>query len=271
MSTQLRPGESVALRAFWVARLHAAGDSGAPSLDPYRWQDLLLASATGLRGCGRIQGPGRGRLFGRSGRSGEPNEIDLALEDVFDTVLLVEAKAHTDYRLPRNEVFVFAARVRDHERADHYRKHSFFALLASAGRVDAVVARWSYFEGIDVADPDRMPLTLLSRAPALFPQLWEGMACPETHEALLDLLQVDESEARDGPVMLRRPERLRRLCGPALKDANEIQLAMTEALWGALCRQYRGDVGQQEERARRVVADELEAKLKTTLLLPKAE
>lgn len=256
-TTLLRPAEVVALRAYWLARLHAAEDSGSPSVDPYRWQDLLLLAAARLRGCLRVQGPGRARLFGRPGRSGEPNEIDVALEDAFGGMLLVEAKAYLDYRLPRDEVFVFAARVRDHERADHYRRHSFFALLASAGRVDATVARWSFFEGIDVADPDRMAIALLGRLPMLFPALCEGMAYPEGHEALVDLLQIGQEELQNGPVVLRRPDRLPRLCGAALKDVNQIQLAMTEAFWDALCTRFEGDVAQQDSAARDHIEGEL--------------
>jgi hypothetical protein len=163
-------------------------------------------------------------------------EIDLSIDDGRGYLTLVEGKALADYTLSRNEAFIFASKVRDHEASRSWRWNPAFALVASAGRVSAIFARWCFYEGIDVLDPDRFPLTVLVRVPALFSaSVFDALPEAHLYDWLLELLQIEDHERLNGPVLLRQPTRRKLLSGNLLHDLNEIQAKLSENLWKALC------------------------------------
>jgi hypothetical protein len=232
---RIHPCEKLGLRLFWLARLFGSreGDVG-PAIDGSGWQSLVFEA---IRSVGRgliVQGPMNDRLFGRYGGSGMAAEVDAAIDDTQRCITLVEAKAAADYRLGRDKVLVFAGKVRDHERSAHWRGQRAYALVASAGRLTSVFCRWCFYEGIDVLDPDRLPLGVLVRLPALLRQGFEALPRPHLHDWLIEALLAEQGELRAGPVQFRREERRARLVGDLLRDLNVIQSALTEDILDAL-------------------------------------
>jgi hypothetical protein len=221
--------EKLAIRAYWLARI--ASEMG---VDGQRWQDILFKTAHSCQPYARIQGPGSGKLFGRCGAAGMSSEVDVALDDGKGYLALVEGKAHADYSLGRDPIFVFDGKVRDYERTHRHGWNGIFALLASAGRLDAVTVRWCFACGIDVVDPDRMPLAVLARVAELFPRAAERLSESHLHEYLVDALSLDAVEHQEGPVLLRRPSRTEVLVGERLGDLNLIQSRLSEDLFHAL-------------------------------------
>jgi hypothetical protein len=236
----LHINETFALRTFWLAHLGRNATDGGVALDGWQWQSVVHAVARSVGRSLLVQGPGAGRLFGRHGASGMAAEIDTALDDGAERVILVEAKAVADYALSRDAAFVFAGKIRDHERGSLRRRRAPYALLASAGRLDAVFCRWSFYEGIDVLDPDRLPLAILARLPFVFPGLLNDLEAGHLFDWLCEVLAVDDEELRLGPVLLRRPGRRDRLQGTLLEDMNQVQAALSEDVLAALSARSAG-------------------------------
>src|SRR5437868_6203345 len=103
--------EKLAIRAHWLARL--ASERG---VDGHRWQEILFKAARSCRPYARVQGPGSGEVFGRSGASGMCAEIDVSLDDGRGHLALLEGKARADYSLGRDPVLVFEGKLRDYEK-----------------------------------------------------------------------------------------------------------------------------------------------------------
>src|SRR5262249_34674522 len=120
-------------------------------------------------------------------------------------------------------------------------KAAFNPLLASAGRVSAPVSRWCFFEGIDLIDPDRFPISILARLPFLFPsEIWESLDESYLHQNLLESLDVTLADVASGPCSIRDVFRRGLLIGERLKDLNELQARLSENLWAALCTSQAG-------------------------------
>ena len=161
-------------------------------------------------------------------------ELDVALADGIGYVALLEGKAHNDFTLGRDHVFVFDGKVRDYERRNGWDWKGTFALLASVGKLDAVTVHWCFACGIDIVDPDRIPLAILARLPCIFPQAVERLSEPHLHEQLVDVLAIEANEAREGPALLRRQHRSKLLVCERLRDLNLIQSRLSEDLFHAL-------------------------------------
>ena len=242
--------ERFALRVFWMSQLAAAARDGVRIVtDGRAWQDLVLSAAYSEEYYRAVQGPGFGRLFGRYGASGMPAEIDVALDDGRGLLSLTEAKALADYTLRRDHVFVFSCKVHDHEASGDWRRHQFYALLASAGRVDAITTRWCFYQGVDVLDPDRFPLVVLSRLEEVIPGILTKLSDPWLCDWLAEALQIEEQERLRGPVLLRDSRRLHRLKGEILRDLEQIQARLSENLWEALCGNHGGGTPEERESA----------------------
>lgn len=220
--------EKLAIRVHLLARL-----ASELRVDGLVWQELLFRAA---RSCphARAQGPGYGTLFGRTGGTGLSAEIDVALDDGRGHLALLEGKAYGDYELGRDRVFVFDGKVADHERRLDRGRKGVFALLASAGRVGENTLRWSFACGVDVADPDRLPLAVLARLPSVYPRACDRLEEPHLHEYLVDALGLTSDELTNGPVLLRDPTRSRVLRGDRLGDLVLIQSRLSEDLIRAL-------------------------------------
>lgn len=223
-------------RIHFVARLCGSENSErAPRIDGHGWQDLIFSCARGFPWFD-LQGPGPCTLFGDAGRSGMSAEVDVCLDDGRGSIVVIEAKSTIDYSLPRDAVLVFAGKVRHYEGARRWHRATFNPLLASAGRLTAIVCRWCFFEGIDVIDPDRFPISILARIPYLFqPAIWEALPEPFFHQSLLESLDITAQDAARGPVRVRDAYRRGLLDGERLRDLNQLQAKLSENLWEALC------------------------------------
>jgi hypothetical protein len=232
-----RTCEVLGWRLAWLARLVGSGerDEGVARLSGGAWQELVFSAARATPPYVDVQGPGRGRLFGTYGSSGMPAEIDTAIDDGAGIVTLIESKAANDYALRREEVLLFSGKVRDHENFQRFRWPGVYSLVASAGRLDGVFCRWSFYEGIDVTDPDRFPLIVFARLPYFLSRA-EFAVLQEHHQYdwLRDILQMSRDEVIRGPLLLRRTDRRQILRESVLHDLNEIQVRLSECVWKAL-------------------------------------
>jgi hypothetical protein len=242
MRVHPHPLERLAIRAFWLARL--AHDAG---MDGHRWQAILYKAARSCQPYSKVQGPGSTRLFGKPGAAGMSAEVDVALGDGSGFLALVEGKAYADYALGRDHVLVFDGKVRDYERRKGWEWNGTFALIASMGRLDDVTVHWCFACGIDIVDPDRMPLAVLARLPRIFPDVLERLSEPHLHEHLVDALAIESDELRVGPVLLRRQSRSKVLVAERLRDLNLIQSRLSEDLFHALT---GADLGSPEAEAK---------------------
>ena len=90
--------------------------------------------------------PWKGRATGGcwDGTAGteETTEFDAAADLGDGVLLVVEAKAYTDYALSRDHVLIFSGKLRDHVDLADWRWGPPVALLASAGRLDTPVIKW---------------------------------------------------------------------------------------------------------------------------------
>jgi len=213
------------------------------------WQRAVFATAVNTKPRRDVQGPGRGTLFGRHGASGMAVEFDTAVDDGQGILSLVEAKAVADFALRRDATFVLAAKIVDHESAPHFRWLGVHAQLASAGRLDGIVCRWCYRQGIDVSDPDRFPLNVLARLPFVLSR--KEFAVLRDHHRfdwLHEVLQISREEIANGPVLLRRPARLARLTDVVLHDLNDIHAKLSESVWAAVVEAATGqDFSEESE------------------------
>jgi hypothetical protein len=183
-----------------------------------------------------------------------PAEIDTVIDDGAGIVTLIESKAAADYALRRDEALVFSGKVRDHQRSRSFRWSGVHALVASAGRLDAIFCRWCFYEGIDVVDPDRFPLIVLARLPYLLTGTEAAMLLDHyPYRWLQDILRLTPDETATGPMLLRRRARLERLREGALHDLNDIQAKLSESVWAVLASPSRDSVkkGGLFNRARR--------------------
>lgn len=250
-----RTCEKLGWRLAWLAR--TAGRTEVDKVTPLPtgtiWQELVLETARATRPYLDIQGPGRGRLFGSYGASGMPAEIDTAVDDGGGIVTIIESKAVDDYGLRRDEAWIFSGRVRDHEASPSFRWQGAQALIASVGRLDAIFCRWCFYEGIDVVDPDRFPLTVLARLPYVLSD--SEFALLQDHypyDWLRDVLQMTHDEIVAGPMLLRRPARRGKLVAAVLDDLNEIQARLSESVWSMLLSAVPN--GTREERQATLLA-----------------
>lgn len=117
--------------------------------------------------------------------------------------------------MPRAEIFVFGAKIRDHEER---RRTCIEAVLVSAGRIDDITCRWAVAHGIDVVDPDRLPVALLLRAAEAFPRGAAVLVRPWRIEWLRELLNAEPS-ARS----LRTCSGWRTLGSEGLRDVETLQ------------------------------------------------
>lgn len=213
------------------------------------WQRAVFATAVNTKPHRDAQGPGRGSLFGRYGASGMAVEFDAAVDDGRGILSLVEAKAVSDFTLRRDATFVFAAKIGDHEAAPHFRWQGVHASLASAGRLDGIVCRWCYRQGIDVSDADRFPLNVLARLPFVLSR--KEFAVLRDHHRfdwLHEVLQVNRDEITNGPFLLRHPSRIARLTDVLLHDLNDIHAKLSESVWVAIVEAATGqDFSEQSE------------------------
>lgn len=242
--------EILAWRLACLARLVARRRQadGASERMGEVWQQMVFTTARATQPHADAQGPGRGKLFGNYGASGMPAEIDTAVDDGAGILSLIESKAVSDYALRRNEAFIFSGKIRDHEASQAFRWRGVYALMASAGRLDAIFCRWCFCEGIDVVDPDRLSLNVLARLPYILNR--NEFALLQDHHRydwLRDILQISRDETINGPVLLRHPNRRGKLKDTTLHDLNEIQAKLSESVWAAVATNVSGD-GTEEER-----------------------
>ena len=180
-------------------------------------------------------------LFGHPGASGLFAEFDVAIdygpED--GLMVLIEAKGHMDGAkgLRRDVAFVLTGKLRDHLAGDRFSWRHAHLLFASSGRLPDTVCRWSFYEGIDVTDPERFPLSVLARLDILLPDVSERLADSEARETLLGILDGGQFDPELGPVLLRyREGKPRALQGK--KVLYELELAqrkLSEEIIAALC------------------------------------
>jgi len=152
-----------------------------------------------------------------------------------------------DYRLRREEALIFSGKVQDRERSWAFRWRGVHALIASAGRLDNVFCRWSFHRGIDVLDPDRLPLTVLARLPYFLNR--DELALLQDHypyDWLRDTLRMTREESVNGPLLLRNPERCDVVNEGVLHDLNDIQARLSESVWNAMLCTVPGET--REER-----------------------
>jgi hypothetical protein len=248
-----RTCEILAWRLAWLARLVARGerDRCAALRSGGDWQNLVFATARATRPYIQVQGPGEGKLFGRYGSSGMPAEFDSAIDDGVGILTLVESKAVEDYRLRRDEALIFSAKVQDHQRARAFCWQGVHALMASAGRLDNVFCRWAFHEGVDVLDPDRLPLIVLARLPYFLSR--DEFAMLQDHQPydrLRDALRMTREECVNGPLLLRNPERWELLNNDGiLHDLNDIQARLSDSVWTAMLSTVPGATGEEREAA----------------------
>jgi hypothetical protein len=238
--------ERLALDLHWASRLCGnprvglSNDDGKPLLDGRRWEKLVheLCERTTPT---RIQGPGKKKLFGHPGASGLQAEFDVAIDYGSEAglMVLIEAKAHEDEAkgLPRDVAFVLTGKLRDHLAGDYFSWTHAHLLFASAGRLPSSVCRWSFYEGIDVTDPDRFPLSVLARLDIVLPAVSERLADSKAREALLGILDNGGLDPELGPVLLRhREDRVRALRGKdVLYELEQAQKKLSEEIIVALC------------------------------------
>jgi hypothetical protein len=255
--------ERVSLRLHWAARLTGSLDGeGGPRVDGYAWQSLVhdVGRSTEPRA---VQGPGPRKLFGHYGASGMGVELDVVLDDggPDNLVVLVEAKAHADQCLSRDHAFVFTEKVRDHRFSPHWRWENTHLIVASAGRVPRSFCLWCFYEGIDVTDPDRFPLCVLVRLPAIFPSAFEQLPEPEEYERLVELLCDGADDPDVGPVLLRTRGRRKRLWDRrVLLEIANLQVRLSEGLMEALCQRFTDmDADAREAKLLLIVRKELAA------------
>jgi hypothetical protein len=172
------------------------------------WQDAVFHTARVTTPYLDIQGPGRSRLFGAYGASGMGAEIDTAVDDGRGILTLIESKANDDHRLYRDAAFVFSGKIREREASRGFRWTGTYAVMASAGRLDSVFCRWCFYEGIDVIDPDRFPLVVLSRLPAFLSNTQLSvLENVHFYDQLNEVLQLTSEEINQGPMLLRSAAR----------------------------------------------------------------
>lgn len=238
--------ERLALEIHWAARLCGnprvglSNDDGKPLLGGKPWEKLVhqLCATTAYT---RLQGPGKKTLFERRGASGLLMEFDVAIDYGVEAglMVLIEAKGHMDDAkgLPRDIAFILTGKLRDHLAGDHFSWPHAHLLFASSGRLPDTVCRWSFYEGIDVTDPERFPLSVLARLDILLPEVSERLANSEARETLLGILDGGQLDPDLGPVLLRhRESKPRALQGK--KVLYELQLAqrkLSEEIIAALC------------------------------------
>jgi hypothetical protein len=238
--------ERLALDLHWASRLCGnprvglSTDDGQPLLGGKPWEKLVhrICDATAHT---RIQGPGKKTLFGHPGASGLLVEFDVAIDYGQDAglMVLIEAKGHQDGAkgLPRDIAFVLTGKLRDHLAGDHFPWIHAHLLFASSGRLPDTVCRWSFYEGIDVTDPDRFPLSVLARLDILLPDVSERLADSEARETLLEILDGGQLDPEIGPVLLRHRETNRRAFQGKknLYELEEAQRKLSEEIIAALC------------------------------------
>lgn len=238
--------ERLALELHWASRLCGnprAGhpdDDGKPLLGGKPWENLVhqLCHMTAHT---RLQGPGKRTLFGHPGASGLQAEFDVAIDygPEAGLMVLIEAKGHVDGAkgLPRDVAFALTGKLRDHLAGDRFSWPHAHLLFASAGRLPTSVCRWSFYEGIDVTDPDRFPLSVLARLDLLLPDVSERLASSDARETLLEILDGGQFDPDLGPVLLRHCEgRSRALKGKKILYAlEEAQKKLSEEIVASLC------------------------------------
>lgn len=225
------PAARFCLRVFWLARLAAAALDKGARVSGHAWQAGVYRAALSLRDVD-VQGPGHGTLFGKTGSSGLHMEIDTAFRDGAGTTTLVESKAYEDYTLSRDAAFVFSCKVRDHEEVAG--RNRIIALLASGGRVDSIIARACYREGIDIVAPDRLPVLFLLDLPYSLEIAFRLLAEPHFFDWLCELLPAEDERLPS----LRTADARRRLTRDRLVDLNYVQLRLTELVIEALSVTY---------------------------------
>jgi len=253
--------EQVALRLHWAARLLASEDGESrPRIDGYGWEEVAHAIGRSTKPRA-IQGRGRWCLFGAYGASGLNVEFDLAVDDggAGGLIVLVEAKAHADLSLSRDHALVFSCKVRDHMSSPAWGWRGAHMLVASAGRIKPSFSHWCFYEGIDVTDPDRFPLCVLARLPALFPDVAAVVCDSPYYDRLLEVVCDEEDDVEVGPILLQRGKARKRIWGkPLLHELNEIQAQLSEELFMALQAKYAGDAESPESALLGRVKRELE-------------
>ena len=148
------------------------------------------------------------------------------------SLTLIESKANDDFRLYRDAAFVFSEKIREREASRGFRWTGTYAVMASAVNPITVFCRWCFYEGIDVIDPDRFPLVVLSRLPAFLSNA-QLSALENVHfyDQLNDALQLTHEEINQGPMLLRLAARRIRLYGDVLHDLNTIQANLSKSIW----------------------------------------
>jgi len=233
------PCETAALRLHWAARLLGSEDGESkPRVEGRSWEDIInnIGRSTRPRA---FQGRGVWKLFGSHGASGLNTEFDMALDygGAHGLVMLVEAKAHADRTLSRDHALVFSGKIRDHVASPAWKWPHAQMLVASAGRVEPSFCHWCFYEGIDVTDPDRFPLSVLARLPALFPVEFQSLAEVDDHERLVRILCHEDEDPESFPVLLRRECSPKRLEGRGLlNELGVLQARLSENLFAAMMR-----------------------------------
>jgi hypothetical protein len=238
--------ERLALEIHWAARLCGnprvglSNDDGKPLLGGKPWENLVH-KICGATAHTRIQGPGKKTLFERRGASGLLVEFDVAIDYGRDAglMVLIEAKGHMDGAkgLPRDIAFVLTGKLRDHLAGDHFSWRHAHLLFASSGRLPPSVCRWSFYEGIDVTDPDRFPLSVLSRLDILLPDVSDRLANSDARATLFEILDRGKLDPEEGPVLLKhRDAKPRAFQGKKiLYDLERAQRTLSDEVVAALC------------------------------------
>ncbi len=165
-----------------------------------RWQDIVFRTIRASRPYLDVQGPGHHRLSGRYGKSGLPAEFDTAVSHDPRALTIVESKAVADYALRRDAALVLSGKIRDHEMGPGFGWVNVNPFIASAGLVGPEFCRWCFVEAIDVTDPRRFPLAVLTRLPSFVRPELGGSRLWEAHAALCNALALTAGRVEAGPV-----------------------------------------------------------------------